>query len=241
MSFSPLKNILFLDLETVSEFADISQLDERMQALWQKKATYLVSKENPKSPEELYQERAAISAEFGKIITIGVGYFIELDGQLTFRCKALTHPEEKQLLQQFADLLVALEKKDKWQLCAHNGKEFDFPYLCRRMLIHHMALPRPLQVMGKKPWETQLLDTMEMWKFGDYKAYTSLELMAACLGVPTSKDDIDGSKVGSVYYKEGDLNRIATYCMKDVAVLAQVYMRLLGLGGLSEDQILFQV
>lgn len=240
MDYSLLKNILFLDLETVSEYPDFSKLDERMQVLWQKKASYLVSKESPKSPGQLYEERAAISAEFGKIITIGVGFFLEQEGRLLFRCKALTMPEEKQILQQFAEMLAILEKKEKWQLCAHNGKEFDFPYLCRRMLIHQLPLPKPLQVMGKKPWETQLLDTMEMWKFGDYKAYTSLELMAACLGVPTSKDDIDGSQVGSIFYKEGDIGRIAQYCMKDVAVLAQVYMRLLGLGALAEDQIQFQ-
>jgi predicted PolB exonuclease-like 3'-5' exonuclease len=136
---------------------------------------------------------------------------------------------------------MQLTEKGTWKLCAHNGKEFDFPYLCRRLIIHGMPLPKLLQIMGKKPWETpQLLDTMEMWKFGDIKAYTSLDLMAACLDVPTSKDDIDGSQVGKVYFETGDLKRIALYCQKDVSVMAQVYMRLMGLGRLKPDQIILQ-
>jgi uncharacterized protein YprB with RNaseH-like and TPR domain len=145
------------------------------------------------------------------------------------------------MLVDFSDYLVRLTKKDNWRICAHNGKEFDFPYLCRRLLVNSLPLPKLLQIMGKKPWDTpQLVDTMELWKFGDLKAYTSLESMAACLGIPTSKDDIDGSEVGKVYYSTGDVKRIATYCQKDVAVMAQVYARLMGLGNIPPGKIQIQ-
>jgi hypothetical protein len=230
-----LKNILFLDIETVSIQPSLDQLDERMQTLWAKKTQYVKTEQ---TPQELFPERAAIYAEFGKVLVIGIGFFTIQQGEITFRCKALKNENETALLQEFSDLLNQLTAKESWRLCAHNGKEFDFPYLCRRLLINGLPLPKLLQIMGKKPWETpQLIDTMELWKFGDIKAYTSLELMAACLGVPTSKDDIDGSQVGKVFYESGDVDRIAAYCQKDVAVMAQVFMKLMGLGVLRPEQI----
>jgi predicted PolB exonuclease-like 3'-5' exonuclease len=238
MDYDQLKQILFLDIETVSAEVSFENLDDRMKALWEKRSK---NQKTEISPQEFYEQRAAISAEFGRIIVIGVGYFTLQQGGLAFRCKSLSHEDESILLQEFSTLLMQLTEKGTWKLCAHNGKEFDFPYLCRRLIIHGMPLPKLLQIMGKKPWETpQLLDTMEMWKFGDIKAYTSLDLMAACLDVPTSKDDIDGSQVGKVYFETGDLKRIALYCQKDVSVMAQVYMRLMGLGRLKPDQIILQ-
>ena len=238
MNYDLLKNILFLDLETASQQPDYNNLNERFQLLWKKKAAVL-RKDSP--PEDVYIEKAAIHAEFGKIICIGIGLFTEENGVLCFKTRSLMHPEEKEILSEFAALLEKLGKKG-WKLCAHNGKEFDFPYLCRRMLINQIPLPSQLQVMGRRPWEIQhLMDTMEMWKFGDYKAFTSLDLMAACLNVPGSKDDIDGSQVGAVYHLEKDLSRIARYCQKDVATMALVYMRLLGLEILPEKQIYHEV
>jgi len=238
MDYNQIKHILFLDIETVSQQENLDQLDERFQYLWEKKF------KNAKSeitPDEYYKERAAISAEFGRILVIGVGYFVLHQGVVTFRCKAISNENEKDLLKEFNMLLEQLTIKETWKLCAHNGKEFDFPYLCRRFLINDLQLPKMLQIMGKKPWETgHLIDTMEMWKFGDYKAYTSLELMAASLGVPTSKGDIDGSEVGIVYFETKDVKRIALYCQKDVAVMAQVYLRIIGFGYLEPEQILLQ-
>lgn len=234
MDYDQLKQILFLDIETVSGEPGFEQLDERFQHLWEKKSQYHRSE---LSPAELYKERAAISAEFGRVLVIGIGYFQMTQGGLSFKTKALVHEDEAALLRQFKEMVDQHFSRD-WRFCAHNGKEFDFPYLCRRLLIHGLGLPKPFQIMGKKPWETpQLLDTMELWKFGDINAYTSLELMAASLGVPTSKDDIDGSQVGKIYFETGDVQRIATYCQKDVAVMAQVFMKLFGLTGLAEDQI----
>jgi uncharacterized protein YprB with RNaseH-like and TPR domain len=238
MDYTQLTNILFLDIETVSEKASLEQIDQRFQALWEKKAGTL----KPEiSPSELYREKAAIYAEFGRIVVIGTGHFTLKNKELSFRTRSFSQSDERVLLQDFTSYLAKLTKKEPWKLCAHNGKEFDFPYLCRRLLVHDQPLPKLLQIMGKKPWEThQLLDTMELWKFGDIKAYTSLELMAASLGIPTSKNDIDGSQVGKVYYETGDVKRIATYCQKDVAVMAQVYMRMMGLGNLKPVQILIQ-
>jgi len=238
MDFNQLTNILFLDIETVSEHASFPQLDERFQVLWEKKAKSLKD-ENP--PEVSYPRRAAIYAEFGRVLVIGAGHFTIRKGELSFRTRSFYHSDEATLLQDFSQYLGQLTKKENWRLCAHNGKEFDFPYLCRRLLINGLVLPKLLQIMGKKPWDTHhLIDTMELWKFGDIKAYTSLELMAASLGIPTSKGDIDGSEVGRVFYETGDVKRIATYCQKDVAVMAQVYMRMLGLGMISPGKILIQ-
>lgn len=234
MENDQLKRILFLDIETVSAKPDFEQLDERFKPLWEKKAKNIKSES---TPAEAYLDRAAIYAEFGRILVIGVGYFVESNGLLVFRCKSFAGEDEITLLKEFSEMLSQISAKDSWRLCAHNGKEFDFPYLCRRLLINELSLPKILQVMGKKPWETPLLDTMEMWKFGDFKAYTSLELMAACLGVPSSKSDIDGSQVGRVFFETGDVERIATYCRQDVIVLAQVFMRLHGFGILKENQI----
>lgn len=234
MNYEIVKNILFLDLETASQEASFEQLSERFRHLWEKKSAVL-KRDSP--PAEVYTEKAAIHAEFGKIICIGIGYFHRENGEIAFRTRVLSHPDEKQLLENFAALLSRPSMKN-WQLCAHNGKEFDFPYICRRMLINRVAIPEPLQVMGKKPWEVpRLMDTMEMWKFGDYKAFTSLDLMAACLDVPGSKDDIDGSQVGRVYHQEKDLARIARYCQKDVATMAMVFLRLKGLEILPEARI----
>lgn len=234
MDYQQLRQILFLDIETVAAKPDFEQLDERFQYLWEKKSRYYKSEQ---TPAEQYKDRAAISAEFGRILVIGIGYFHLGEDGISFKTKALVNEDEGQLLKEFKEMVDQHFSKD-WRFCAHNGKEFDFPYLCRRLLIHGLGLPKPLQIMGKKPWETpQLIDTMELWKFGDIKAYTSLELMAASLGVPTSKDDIDGSQVGQVYFETGDVNRIALYCQKDVSVMAQVLMKLLGLGSLADSQI----
>jgi predicted PolB exonuclease-like 3'-5' exonuclease len=238
MQSNLLKNILFLDLETVSQHSDFKQLDERFKSLWEKKSSVL---KRDGDPESMYQERAAIYAEFGKIVCIGTGYFTEEAGELVFRTRAIAGSDEKEILEEFSAMLRKL-KAGKWKLCAHNGKEFDFPYLCRRLLVNGLPLPESLRIMGKKPWETQhLIDTMEMWKFGDIKAYTSLDLMAACLDVPGSKDDINGAQVGRVFHESGDLERIARYCRKDVATMALVYMCLNGLPILKPEQVIHQL
>jgi len=222
-----IENVLFLDIETVPAFPDYSQLGERMQKLWARKAERLAAYPNvpnePASPEDLYT-RAGIYAEFGKIICISVGAYIKGE----FRIKSFADDDEATLLIEFADLLNKRYNKPEHLLCAHNGKEFDFPYMARRMLVQGIPIPQILDLSGKKPWEVNHLDTMELWKFGDYKNYTSLDLLAAIFNIPTPKDDIDGSQVAGVYYKEKDLQRIVEYCTKDVLTVAQIFRRYRG-------------
>jgi len=228
-----LEHILFLDIETVPEEEEYSQLHETKKQLWDHKSQY--RRMESVSAEEYY-ENAGIWAEFGKIICISVGYFHLKGSQRQFRVTSF-HGEEKTILQEFNNLLETHFKHPKYLLCAHNGKEFDFPYIARRMIILGIPVPGKLNLFGKKPWEVPHLDTMELWKFGDFKHYTSLKLMANILGIPSPKEDIDGSMVRQVYYEEKDLDRIIDYCERDVITVAQVFLRLRNDDLLTEDQI----
>lgn len=218
-----LENILFVDIETVPFFPSWEQVPEQWRALWTKKAETLKRGEDD-TAESIYG-RAGIYAEFGKIICISVGFLSYTDGSERFRMKSFSGDDEKILLEEFAALLRKHFNRDVHRLCGHNVKEFDIPFIARRMIINGVQLPSLLSVSGKKPWEIQHLDTMELWKFGDYKSYTSLSLLASALGIPTPKDDIDGSMVYSVYYEEKNLPRIVTYCQKDVFTVLQVLRR----------------
>ncbi|MEO0573145.1 MAG: 3'-5' exonuclease [Bacteroidota bacterium] len=228
-----LGHILFLDIETVPEKPNFDQLSEEKQQLWEQKSKYQRKEEF--SAEEFYG-RAGIWAEFGKIICISVGYFSFKGTLRTFRVTTF-HGAEEELLKEFKNLLNSHFGQAKHLLCAHNGKEFDFPYIARRMLIHRITLPYKLDLFGKKPWEVPHLDTMELWKFGDYKHFTSLKLMAHVLGIPSPKEDMEGSMVRDVYYEENDLDRIITYCELDVVTTAQVFLRLRNDDLLSEGEI----
>jgi 3'-5' exonuclease len=238
-------NILFLDIETVPGFAEFDDLSEGLQELWANKARIILKK----PAEELefdeiagtYGDRAGIYAEFGKIVCITIGFLVRpQDGSPTvLRLKSFTHHNEAFLLQDFADLLDKYyNNPDKFAFCGHNIKEFDIPYICRRMMINGLVLPRMLDISGKKPWETKhLVDTMELWKFGDIKNYTSLNLLTQVFGIPSPKDDMDGSDVAGVYWVEQDLDRIAAYCEKDVLATAQLYLKFRRMALLGEDQV----
>jgi DNA polymerase elongation subunit (family B) len=225
-----LNNLMVLDIETVPQYSSYDQLPEHMKKLWDHKTQYQRKEE---TAEEFY-ERAGIWAEFGKIICISVGIFTK-SGAIGLRVKSFASHDEKELLIKFADLLRS--QPSNLILCAHNGKEFDFPYICRRMLINGVQMPPQLEISGKKPWEVNHLDTMELWKFGDYKSYTSLSLLTSIFDIPTPKDDIDGSMVGHVYWAENNLERIATYCQKDVIATAQLLRRYRGEELISDDYI----
>jgi uncharacterized protein YprB with RNaseH-like and TPR domain len=217
-----IENILFLDIETVPQQPEYNQLTEKAKEFWDKKASSLTKESQ--TPEELYG-KAGIYAEFGRIICISVGIVIHREVGLGFRVKSFYGHDEKELLTNFATMLTRFTAKSQTYLCAHNGKEFDFPYISRRMLINGVNLPKCLQTAGMKPWEVSFLDTLELWKFGDYKHYTSLNLLAYIFDIPTPKDDIDGSQVADVYYNEQNLERIVTYCEKDVLTVAQLLLR----------------
>ena len=216
----PLEKVLFLDIETVPQFGNWRDLDETEQYLWDKKTKFQRKEEF--TAEEYYTERGGIMAEFGKIICISVG-ILEKNGKL--KIKSFYGDDEKKLLEEFG-VIFNSPKLREVILCAHNGKEFDFPWIARRFLINGMQPPLPFQMFGKKPREIPHLDTMELWKFGDYKSFISLELLAHLFGIPTPKDDIDGSMVASIYYIEKDLFRIVKYCEKDVLTLANVFRRM---------------
>ena len=217
-----LNNILFLDIETVPEEENWKLLSKKTQELFEQKTKY--QRKDEFTAEEFYN-RAGIWAEFGKIICISVGYFVEVEKKRQLRLRSFFGDDEYKLLTEFKVLLDTHFAKKSNLLCAHNGKEFDFPFLSRRMIIHQIELPKKLNLFGKKPWEVPHLDTLEMWKFGDYKHYTSLKLLTSILGIPSPKGDIDGSEVASVYYKEKNIQRIVSYCEKDTIAVAQLLLR----------------
>ena len=217
-----LENILFLDIETVPEESSWNNLSDTIKELFNQKTAYQRKEENT---AESFYERAGIWAEFGKIICISVGFFKENTKTRELRIKSFYGDDEKELLNEFKDLLNVHFSKKAHVLCAHNGKEFDFPFIARRMIIHQIELPQKLNLFGKKPWEIPYLDTMELWKFGDYKHYSSLKLLTAILGIPSPKDDINGSEVAKVYYEEKNLDRIVLYCEKDTVAIAQLVLR----------------
>lgn len=218
--------ILFLDIETVPTTSSYSELSDKMKELWVKKMEYTAQKEEI-TAEELY-ERAGIYAEFGKIVCISVGFFYSKNGKTKFRIKSFAGDDEKTVIEGFNNLLNQAFHSADHYLCGHNGKEFDFPYIARRSLVNGLKLPALLDIAGKKPWEIKHLDTMELWKFGDYKHYTSIALLTEIFNIPTPKDDIDGSDVGRVYWEEKNLPRIVEYCQKDVLAVAQLYLRYRG-------------
>jgi 3'-5' exonuclease len=229
-----IEDILFLDIETVPRTSSWELLDPVMKTLWDKKSKQFRTPEQTSG--DVY-ERAGIYSEFGKIICISVGLITERN-PLSFRLKSFYSKDEKLLLTEFSQMLLKFSKSNKeFLLCAHNGKEFDFPYIARRMIINELIIPEILDNAGKKPWEIKLLDTMDLWKFGDYKNYTSLDLLTSILGIPTPKDDIDGSMVSGIYYGEDDLERIVRYCEKDVLAIAQVLLRFKNLPVIAADKI----
>ncbi len=214
-----LNRIIFLDIETVPQAADYSLLAEEIKELWSEKSAKLHQEDGAES-----YARAGIYAEFGKIVCISVGFVYFKNGEKHIRLKSFASDDEKKILADFAEMLQ--QRKTEVCLCGHNIKEFDVPYIARRMLLNGLRLPKVLNIAGKKPWEINFLDTMDLWKFGDYKHYTSLKLLTTIFGIPTPKDDIDGSQVAHVYYGEKNLERITAYCQKDVLATAQLFLKM---------------
>ena len=228
-----LNHILFLDIETVPEEEHFHSLDDEMKTLWEHKTQY--QRKDDFSPEEFY-DRAGIWAEFGKIVCVSVGYFVVKGDIRNFRVTSF-FGDEKKILRDFNNLLNNHFNQAQHILCGHNANEFEIPFLARRMIINQIPIPNKLNLFGKKPWEIPHLDTLELWKFGDYKHFTSLKLMCKILGIPSSKGDIDGSQVGHVFYVEKDIDRIVTYCEKDTIAVAQIFLRLRREDLLIDDEI----
>jgi len=234
---SELNKVIFLDIETVPQQKEFELLNEEQKKLWEQKAKFdSAYKSGEISLSDTYQ-RAGIYAEFGKIICISFGYVALEKGQRELRIKSIADKEEKNLLVKLLKLIEGFDKETL--LCAHNGKEFDFPYICRRLLINGLKIPKILDLQNKKSWEVKHLDTMELWKFGDYKHYTSLDLLANIFNIESSKKEIDGSMVGKVYYEENNLKKIVEYCELDVWVLANVFLKLNSMDTIGKAQTKF--
>lgn len=227
------EDILFLDIETVPLVPSFDILDPVFQTYWDKKSKQF--RKDEQTAADVY-DRAGIYAEFGKIICISVG-LIKEKNPFTFRIKSFFGDNEKVILSEFSTMLNKFTKNRESLLCAHNGKEFDYPYIARRMVINGLIIPEILDNAGRKPWEIKLLDTLDLWKFGDYKSYTSLELLTSVLNIPSPKDEIDGSMVAGIYYKEHDLEKIVRYCEKDVIAVAQVLLRFMNQPVIEQEKI----
>jgi uncharacterized protein YprB with RNaseH-like and TPR domain len=230
MATTKIEKILFLDIETVPVTYKYNDLDKASKELWDRKWQYI-----KEVPSEKQYEKAGIYAEFAKVVCVGVGFY---NGN-KFRIKSLASENEVDILNELSQLLGQHFNTSAHLLCAHNGKEFDFPFLCRRYLINNLPLPKVLQIQGLRPWEVKHIDTMDLWKFGDVKNYSSLNLLAHVLGIPSPKDDMDGSQVSRTFYEEKNLDKISAYCKKDVITLARVYNRFAGTGNLNEEDIIF--
>jgi 3'-5' exonuclease len=233
-----IKCLLLLDIETVAACPSYDELSPRMQQLWDKKAEKLRKGDDERTNAELFYEQGAIYAEFGRVVSIAFGGFYWNDrDELALKVRSFSNTDEAVLLREFK-ALVERYPANQLILCAHNGKEFDFPYLCRRMLINGIELPAAMQLAGRKPWEILHQDTLELWKFGDYKNYTSLDLLAAVFDIPGSKNEMNGAEVTPTFYEQNDLEKINRYCREDVVVLAQLYLKLHCLEPVSEQNIL---
>ncbi len=220
-----LENILFLDIETVPISMEAGLVSPRLQELWEKKSTYFRAEDE--SAEDAWP-KASLYAEFGRVVCISAGVLSQVGDPKRFRIKSFAYEDENAILEGFSALVKRFRSPAEIRLCAHNGKDFDFPFLCRRMVISGLPIPVVLQVAGRKPWELNFVDTMELWKFGEYRNFTSLKLLTEVLGIPDPKDDMDGSQVAEVYYRDKNLERISRYCEKDVLAVAQVLLRLKG-------------
>jgi hypothetical protein len=233
----PLEDLFLLDIETVSSVPDFNLLNDEWKELWTEK----ISKSLPPdvTAGEYYPKRAAILAEFAKVICISTGYFKKENNEWQLRIKSFYSENERDVLDGFIKTIQQFQTRNsKWIFCGHNIKEFDFPFLCRRMIVNNFVIPSFIDFQNMKPWETPILDTLHLWRFGDYKHYTSLKLLSVTLGIPSPKDDIDGSKVGEVYWLEKDLNRIVVYCEKDVVTVGNVILRFRNLPLLTNKQII---
>jgi len=231
-----LENLILIDIETVPQSPQFDLLDQTWKQLWEEKTQR--SLPDFTSAAEFYPQRAGVMAEFAKIVCISMGYFHKQGNQLQLRIKSFYGDDEKSVLQNFITTVNQIDTKNsKWCFAGHNIKEFDIPFICRRLLINNLPLPAYLDFQNMKPWDTNIVDTFQYWRFGDYKNYTSLKLLAAALGVPSPKDDIDGSMVAEVYWKEKNIERIATYCQKDVLTTANIILRFKNLPLLKEEEV----
>jgi len=227
--------LLFIDIETVPFTDDYESLDSDYQEMWSRKARWIVK--DGGSEAEAWFDRAGIFAEFGKIVCISMAFFLEEKEEL--RVKSFYSENEKELLSQFSEVMSThFNNLNRFSFCGHNIKEFDIPYISRRLLANGLGLPRMLNLHGFKPWEVNHLDTLELWKFGDRKNFTSLRMLTKLMDIPSPKTAMDGSDVAREYWKENNLEGIAKYCQQDVITVAQVIRKFMGEALISDEKII---
>lgn len=230
------EQLLLIDIETVPLYKSYDELPDKLKPLWDRKSLQINPDES--NTANMFSERAGIYAEFGKIICISLGYLIKKDSNYQLKVKTLASNDEKELLKDFIQICNKFFTQATMQFCGHNIREFDIPYICRRTLINRLDLPNILlDLQQKKPWENPMLDTLQFWKFGEYKNFVSVDLLATILEIESPKYDINGSDVARVYWQENDLDRIKNYCNRDIVTVAQILMRLIGKPLLAEDSI----
>ena len=235
MQHISIHDMIFIDIETVSCAPNFSTLDEHWKQLWEEKIKRALPEEV--TAEEFYEQRAGVMAEFSKVVCISMGYFVK-EENLKMRVKSYYGSDEKMILQNFLKTMHRIESNSRsWHFAGHNIKEFDIPFICRRLIVNGIPVPAFLDFQNMKPWETNIIDTFQYWRFGDYKNYTSLKLLAAALGVPSPKDDLDGSMVGKTYWEENDLKRIAVYCQKDVVTVGNIILKFKNIPLLHIDDV----
>lgn len=237
-----LNQLLIIDIETVSQYPGFECMDDSWKQLWQEKVMKILPA--GVSAAEFYLQRAGVMAEFAKIICISVGWLKQDESGVDMFLRSFFGNDEHELLSKF---IVAMNERNEglndWCFVGHNIKEFDIPFICRRLLVHGLPIPNYLDFQNKKPWETNLIDTFQYWRFGDYKNYTSLKLLSAVLQVPSSKEDIDGSMVGALYWasdpveQQNNVHRIVAYCQQDVVATGNILLRFKGMSLLNQQQI----
>ena len=230
-------NLIYIDIETVPQKSSFQQLSETMQSLWAIKHSTL--KIENETAEEGYLKRAGVYSEFAKVICISIGFFRFDKDRLRnqFRVKTISGDDEKELLENFLTTIAkSFSEPERFHFCGHNIREFDLPFICRRLLVQGLGLPEILDLSGKRPWEVQDIDTFQLWKFGDFKNYTSLRLLSEILGIPSPKEDIEGKDVCRVYWEEHGLPRIVEYCQRDVVTVARLLLRFKGEKSILADE-----
>jgi len=230
----PIESIIFLDIETVSLFPNLLLADDATKKEWARKIMKTNPTITPALLDDTYKEQAALHPEFSFITCISVG--MVKGGKVYIKnIFGFDHDEERTLEIFCETMQKIIEKMERLQpkLCAHFGKGFDYPFISKRMLVHGMTIPNILDSYGKKPWEITNLDTHEIWKMGGFNS-ASLSAIAHAFGIPSPKDDIDGSQVGHVYWVDSKIDRIATYCAKDVFALINIFRCMQGSPAFSE-------
>ncbi len=238
-SVSELKQMVFIDIETIrgkKTYNDVITENPALDDYWQTKHTQIREKEplsygHIEDSAEMYEKMAALYPEWGQIVCISIGQikFDEDGNPIKFTTKSFSGLYEKILLEEFNETASKIMSKyPRMQWVGHNIKGFDMPYIIKRSLINGVRVPNVFHLQKQKPWESQLIDTNDVWKFNGWNG-ARLGLLTEILNIPSPKQDMDGKMVSDVFWEDGDLNRISEYCEMDINATANVMLRISGM------------